>query len=213
MLDTAEQGQRVDRMVWRIAVGGGIALAVASLAIFRTHLPAVHYGKAVQAVQAGRWSEGITEMQQTLTLQPELSFAAALLGEWHLEQGKPEAAIPILEGIVAEFPDAYEVEHNLALAYLGARRPVEAAQAIEKTSQYEQSDPWRADYILALASIQVGELNFASQKLRSVVQSQPDFREAQIALRALEFASPLEPAVALPYSRLAMKSEAWPFYP
>jgi len=176
-------------------------------------LPAAHYGKAVASVKAGKLNEGIAEMQQAVALDPSLVLANAQLGEWWLEQGSPSEAVPVFEHTLTLVPDAYDMEHNLALAYLGSGRPMDAMNEITLALRHEKSDAWRGQCILALAQEQAGYPRLALGSVRSVLQSKPDFQEARDALKRLESASTRASVAAIPYGKLAMKSEAWPIYP
>ena len=63
-----------------------------------------------------------------VALDPHLILAEALLGEWQLEQNHPAAAIPVLEQTLLLAPNADDIEHNLALAYLGSGHALAAVQ-------------------------------------------------------------------------------------
>ncbi len=152
-------------------------------------------------------------MQQAVALDPSLILANAQLGEWQLEQGNPAAAIPVFERTLKLIPNAYDVEHNLALAYLGSGRPNDAMKEIGSAMKSQNAITWRAQYILALAAEQTGDSRLASENLRSVLQANPDFQEARDALARLESISSRGSSVTIPYSKLAIKSEAWPLYP
>jgi tetratricopeptide (TPR) repeat protein len=108
---------------------------------------------------------------------------------------------------------AYYVAHNLALAYLGAGRPMDAMQEITKAMQFEKEDLWRAQYILALAAEQSGDSRLAAENLRSAIQSNPDLTEAREALLHLGPTAISGSAAEIPYSKLAFKSKSWPLYP
>jgi membrane associated rhomboid family serine protease len=201
------------RIAWQIPLGGAAVSLIAGVWIHARNLPAAHYGKAVLSVKAGQLNQGIAEMQQAVALDPSLVLANAQLGEWHLEQSNPTAAIPVLEHTLSLIPNAYDIKHNLALAYLGSGRPKDAMKEIGSAMQYEKTDAWRAHCILALAAEQAGYSRLASENMQSVLQSKPDFQEARDALSRLESTSARSNSVTIPYSKLAMKSEAWPLYP
>jgi membrane associated rhomboid family serine protease/cytochrome c-type biogenesis protein CcmH/NrfG len=201
------------RIAWQIPLGGMVVLLIAAGWIHTKNLPAAHYGKAVESVEAGQLSLGIAEMQQTVALDPSLILANMQLGEWRLEQGDPAAAIPVFEHALSLVPGAYDIEHNLALAYLGSGRPTDAMREITRALQYEKTNAWRAQCIFGLAAEQAGNSRLASENFRSVIQAKPDFQEARDALARIESASSRGNAVTIPYAKLALKSEAWPLYP
>jgi predicted Zn-dependent protease len=157
-------------------------------------------------------NSGIVEIQHATALNSGLYFPSALLGELWLEQGNPSAAVPVLEHTMTVVP-AYNVAHNLALAYLGSGRPMDAMQEITGAMKFETADFWRAQYILALAAEQSGNSRLAAENLRSVIQSNPDFREAREALVRVGSPAIRGSAIEIPYSKLVLKSPSWPLYP
>jgi len=209
---TPDQMSSVDRVTWQIALGGLVVLVGMAGWIHARNIPAAHYGKAIALVKAGQLDSGIAEMEKAVALNSTLYFPPAFLGELRLEQGNPAAAIPILEHTMTVVP-AYTVSHNLALAYLGAGRPMDAMKEITGAMKFEKTDLWRAQYILALAAEQSGDSRLAGENLRSVIQSKPDFREAREALARLDLHAVNLSAVAIPYSQLTFKSPSWPIYP
>jgi membrane associated rhomboid family serine protease/Flp pilus assembly protein TadD len=211
--EVARQESYANRVAWQIPMGGVIVLLIAATWIRARNLPAANYGKAVAYVESGQLNRGVDEMQQAVALDSNLVLPQALLGELRLEQGNPSAAIPVLEHTLSLVPNTYDVEHNLALAYLGSGRPTEAISEITTALKYEKTDPWRAQYILGSAAEQAGNSQLAAENLRLVVQSKPDFQEAREALARLGSASKPASAFAIPYSKLALKSEAWPLFP
>jgi membrane associated rhomboid family serine protease len=202
-----------NRIASQIPMGGAIVLLIAGIWIHARNLPAAHYGKAVESVKAGKLNEGIAEMQQAVALDPTLILPNMALGEWQLEQGNPAAAIPVFEYAHTLYPNAYDIEHNLALAYLGSGRPKDALMEIGSAMKSENAITWRAQYILALAAEQTGDSRLASENLQSVIQAKPDFQEARAALARLGPASSQGNVAPIPYGKLALKSEAWPLYP
>jgi membrane associated rhomboid family serine protease len=210
---TPGQMSRVDQVTWQIAAGGLLVLLSAGIWIHGRNIPAVHYGKAVKLIQAGQLNPGIAEMEHAAAFNPKLFLAPALLGELQLEQGNPAAAIPVLEHTLSVEPDTFYVHHNLALAYLGAGRPKDAMKEIGSAMQEEKTIEWRAQFILALAAEQTGDSLLATENLQAVIQAKPDLREAREALARLGPAAPIVSAVAIPYSLLVFKSQAWPLYP
>jgi membrane associated rhomboid family serine protease len=207
-----DQVSRVDRVTWQIALGGLVVLFGAAIWIHGRNIPAAHYGKAITLVTAGQLNSGIAELEQAATLNSSLFFPPALLGELRLEQGNPAAAVPVLEHTMTVVP-AYYVAHNLALAYLGSGRPMDAMKEITSAMQYEKEDLWRAQYILALAAEQSGDSRLAAENLRSVIQSKPDLREAREAIVRLDSPAISGSAIEIPYLKLVFKSKAWPLYP
>jgi membrane associated rhomboid family serine protease/Tfp pilus assembly protein PilF len=209
----SERESRLNRIAWQIPLGGAVVLLIAASWIHARNLSAEHYGRAVESVRAGKMNEGIAEMQQAVALDPKQILATMQLGEWRLEQGDPAAAVPVFERALARYPNAYDIEHNLALAYLGSGRSNDAIAMIRGALQYEKTDAWRAQCILALAAEQAGDSRLALENLRTVIEAKPDFREARDAFARLATTSAHGNAASIPYGKLAMKSEAWPLYP
>jgi membrane associated rhomboid family serine protease len=209
---TPGQESRVDQMTLQIALGGLVVLIGAALWIHGRNTATVHYGKAIVLVRAGQLDLGARELEQAASIDSRLYFPPAMLGELKLMQGNPAAAVPVLEHTMTLVP-AYNVAHNLALAYLGSGRPTDALREITGAMPFEKTDPWRAEFILALAAEQSGNAKLAAENLRLVMQSQPEFHEASDALTRLNVSSGVKPDLEIPYSKLAFKSNSWPIYP
>jgi membrane associated rhomboid family serine protease len=205
---------RVDRMTLQIALGGLVVLVGAALWIHGRNVATAHYGKAITLIRAGQLNQGIGEAEQAASLDTGLYFPAALLGELKLEQGDPAGAVPVLRRAMTLVPFyAYDVEHNLALAYLGAGKPKEALDSITNAIRFEKDDLWRAQYILVLAAEQSGNSRLAADTLRSLTQSKPDTNEAREATTRLSSSLGSSTTVVIPYSELVFKSKYWPLYP
>jgi len=211
--DLAKQESHANRIAWQIPVGGALVLLIAGTLVRAVNLPAASYGKAIVLIRAGQLNRGADEMQHAESMAPDFFYAHAVLGELRLEQGNPSAAIPPLERALALFPDTYYIEHNLALAYLGSGRPADALTEITFAVKLETTNAWRAQCILAFAAEQTGNSRLATENLRSVVQSKPDFQEAREALGRLESEPGHNFFLAIPYAKLIFKSNAWPLYP
>jgi rhomboid protease GluP len=212
--DEANSGNsRSTKLIW-IAVGCVIALIVGLQQVHARNLPSAQYGKGVSLAASGQMDEAITEMRKLVGMQPNNVLAQALLGEWLLEQNDPAGAVPPLEQALLYEPGENVIAQNLALAYLGAGRPQQAIIEIPQAASQNKEQQWRGDFIRGLASDEVGDIQAASQNLRSAIQLNPNFPEAQAALTRLNAGSAGKPAVdAIPYAKLIMKSQAWPYYP
>jgi tetratricopeptide (TPR) repeat protein len=208
-----EEMSHVDRVTGLIAVGGVVVLLAAVLWIHGRNIPGTHYGKAIRFVQAGQVKQGMDELEQAVSLGPSLFFPSALLGELQLQQGNAQGAITPLERSAALAPEIFYVEQNLALAYLGVGRPRDALREIGSAMEHAKAISWRAQYITGLAAEQSGNSQLATDSFKSVIQSNPDFREARQALARLSAPASAEPAAPIPFSELVFKSPAWPVYP
>lgn len=208
-----EEMSQVDRVTALIAVGGMVALLAAVLWIHGRNIPGTHYGKAIRLVQAGQVKQGMGELDQAVSLDPNLFFPSTLLGELQLQQGNADAAVTALERSAALAPETFYVEQNLALAYLGVGRPKDALREIGSAMEHAKAISWRAQYIMGLAAEQSGNSQLATDSFKSVIQSNPDFPEARQALARVSARASAEPAAPIPYSELVFKSPAWPVYP
>jgi tetratricopeptide (TPR) repeat protein len=189
-----------------------LALFGGAIWVHERNLPAVHYGRAIELIQAGQMNQGISEMEQAVALNSNLLFPSALLGELQLQLGNPSAAVPVLEHTMKVVP-AYFVAHNLALAYLGSGQSAQAMSEIGAAMKFEKTDLWRAQFIVGLAAEQSGDSKLAAESFRWVAQANPDFPDAQQALLRLRSAESAGNSTGIPYSKLIFKSEAWPIYP
>jgi membrane associated rhomboid family serine protease len=208
---TSHPGARMDRLTL-IGLAGCAVLLSAAMWIYGRNIPAAHYGRAITLVKVGQTNNGVAELEQSVALNSSLYFPSALLGELRLEQGNSAAAVPILEHTMRLVP-AYSVAHNLALAYIGAGRPTDAIEEITGAMKFEMTDPWRAQYILALAEMQSGDSQHAAENFRLVIQSKPDLQEARDALALLDSPVGSRKTPALSYPKFAFKSKSWPIYP
>jgi len=212
--DEANGGDsRTTKLIW-IAVGCVIALLVGLQQVHARNISSAQYGKAVSRATSGHMDKAITEMRKVVEMQPDNVLAQALLGEWLLEQNDPAGAVPPLEQALLYEPGASAIAHNLALAYLGAGRPQQAIIEIPQAASPNKEQQWRRDFIHGLAADEVGDIQAASQNLRSAIQLNPNFPEAQVALTRLNAGPAGKPVIdAIPYGKLMMKSQAWPYYP
>jgi rhomboid protease GluP len=211
--DFARQESYAKRITWQIPLAGALVLLIAGAWIHARNLPVAAYGKSVALLRAGQLDQGADQMQRAQALAPDFFLSQALLGELRLEQGKPSAAVPVLERALAQAPDVDYVQHNLALAYLGTGRPADASRVITPVMKSEAANAWRAQCILAFAAAQTGDSRLAAENLRLAIEAKPDLQEARDALARLNPASnPIAPS-AIPYAKLVYKSAAWPLYP
>jgi membrane associated rhomboid family serine protease len=211
--ETSGGGSRTVKLIW-IALGCAIALLVGMQQVHEKNLSGAQYGKAVSLAASGHSDEATAEMRKAVQLQPDNWLAQALLGDWLLEQNDPAGAIPPLEQALLYEPDANAIAQNLALAYLGAGRPQQTIIAMRQAASQNKEQNWRGDFILGLAAYEIGDTQSALQNLRSSIQLNPNFPEAQLALTRVNAKPGEKPAAGpIPYARLIIKSQAWPYYP
>jgi len=172
------------------------------------------YGTAVSYAASGHMDEAVTEMRESVQMQPDNVLAQALLGEWLLEQNDPAGAIPPLEQTLLYEPDANAIAQNLALAYLGVGRPQQTIIAMRRAASQNKKQTWKEYFVLGLAADEIGDTQSALQNLRSSIQLNPNFPEAQLALTRVNAKPGEKPAAGpIPYAQLIIKSQAWPYYP
>lgn len=214
--DLAAETSRADAIPWAATLASCAVLLAAAIWIHSRDVSLVHYGEAVRFVERGQWDQGIAEMQKAAAPGSTslMILADALIGEWQLEQNHPVEAIPPLEHALALAPESYDLQHNLALAYLGDGRPNQAYLAITSAMKAE-ADDWRGHFVMALAAEQSGHSDQVSQNIDFVLKAQPDFAEAKGALDRFQSGQVAGSSggAAIPYAKLAVKSPAWPLYP
>jgi membrane associated rhomboid family serine protease/Flp pilus assembly protein TadD len=204
---------RTTKIIW-IAVGCAIALIAGLQQVHARNLSSAQYGKAVSRAAGGRMDEAITEMRTAVQMQSNNPQAQALLGDWLLEQNDPGAAISPLEHALQLEPDATAIRHNLALAYLGAGKPTQAMNEISHAATRDKEQQWKQHYIQGVAADELGDSQAALQNLRAAIQLNPNFAEAQLALTRVNATPGEKPASdPIPFAKLIVKSEAWPYYP
>ena len=207
------ENSRSMKLIW-IAAGCVIALLAGLQQVHARNLSSAQYGRAISLAASGRMGEAIAEMRTLVQMQPDNVLAEALLGEWLLEQNDPAGAVPPLEQALLYEPDANAIAQNLALAYLGAGRPQQAIIAMRQAASRNKRQTWKEYFVLGLAADEIGDTQSALQNLRSSIQLNPNFPEAQLALtRVNAKAGEKPPAGAIPYAQLIIKSQAWPYYP
>ncbi|MFZ0233258.1 MAG: rhomboid family intramembrane serine protease [Candidatus Acidiferrales bacterium] len=217
--DAVSAGAARQRRLFLTAAGCAIALVVGLYFVRARNLQAAQCGKAVRLANAGRLDSAIVEMKKALALEPQNVYAQLLVGDWLLLQNSPASAIPYFEQARQLVPDAGAIRNNLALAYLGAGQPKAAENEISQMIGRSQVEPWETSFILGVAAEQNGNYQLAAQSLNSVVQVKPDFQQAREELARVTAAANSQSAaidpkpVQLPYEKLLMKSQAWPYYP
>jgi rhomboid protease GluP len=204
---------RTTKLIW-IAVGCVIALLVGLQQVHARNLTVAQYGNVLTLSAAGHMDDAIAEMRKMAEMPPGKVLAQALIGEWLLERNDPDGAVPMLELALRLEPGATRVEHNLAVAYLGAGKPQQAMVEISKGAATDNEQKWREYFVLGLSADEVGDTQSAIQNLRSAIQLHPNFPEAQLALARVNAKPGEKPAAGpIPYAQLIIKSEAWPYYP
>ncbi len=208
-----------------------LALCAAGFWLHDKSVFTVSYGRAVRLIRAGHPEEGARQLQDIVQREPSLLFPQVVLGQLLLQGSNPSEAVQPLESAAALDPNDVEIEHNLALAYLGAGRPADAERQIGNTFDVEKdNDNDRRASALFIRGVAEGEAsNFdpAIADLRAALQLFPEWLDAKYALARFETQqfqttrAPDDPArrskevapLVIPYSRLVMASQEWPLFP
>ncbi|HXQ27524.1 MAG TPA: rhomboid family intramembrane serine protease [Candidatus Acidoferrales bacterium] len=225
-----------NRSAWTIIFCSAALLILGGIGVHAKNIGAVGYGRAVKLIRSGSPDQGVAELQQVVQREPTLLFPQVVLGQALLEQQNPGEAVLPLERAAALDPNDVEVEHDLALAYLGAGRPADAEQQIGKAFDAEKDSRAVALYIRGVAEGEASQFSLAVADLRATLQLFPKWPEAKDALARFEAAQHeisqtslhsahdlktsdklneggAQPQLVIPYSQLLMKSEEWPLLP
>jgi membrane associated rhomboid family serine protease/Flp pilus assembly protein TadD len=176
------QEQKNNRVLVTVSLGAALLLTLAAQRVHAYRLSVALYGQGVTAVGKGDLNAGASDLQRAADLDPQSLVTMAMLGELRLEQNNPAAAIGPLQQALSIGADTYDVRHNLALAHLGVGQVTAAMSEIQGVVDKEGDDAWRGRYILGVAAGEAGDYEQASTLLNQVLQSKPDFYEAQDAL-------------------------------
>jgi membrane associated rhomboid family serine protease len=206
---------RANRVAFTVAAVSAVVLIFGFAALHAKRTAVARYGSAVKLIKAGKPDQAIAQLQESVKLDPDVYFSQAMLGELLLQQQNPSAAVEPLERVARIYPNAYDVQHNLALAYLGAGRADTALPLIYKSLTSQKTDSWRSQFVRGIAEAEVADYPLASADLRAVIKAKPDFSEAKELLAQIpdSGATATKPQIAIPYDKLVMRSEDWPLYP
>jgi tetratricopeptide (TPR) repeat protein len=104
------------------------------------------------ALQLGRRDEGLGALRQLVKLDPRHREGRYLLGMGYVMSGDPAAALPLLDGLLAESPSG-PAYYARALANYGLKRKAEALSDIDNAIRMAPDNPnlreWRSK-ILAM---------------------------------------------------------------
>jgi tetratricopeptide (TPR) repeat protein len=211
----AGEESHANRVAFAVAALSAIVLILGFAVVRTKQIGIARYADAVKLIQAGRFDQAVTQLQQPAVSSLGAYFPQAMLGELLLQQQDPRAAVAPLERAATIYSGEWNTQHNLALAYFGTGRTGDAVPLIDRALRLEQMPDWRSLYVRALTEGAFGDSVSAAADLRTVLTAKPDFAEAQRALTQLQ--SPDYPSARLqmeiPYDKLIMKSVEWPLYP
>jgi tetratricopeptide (TPR) repeat protein len=206
---------RANRVAFTVAAVSAVVLIFGFAALHAKRTAVARYGSAVRLIKAGKPDQAVAQLQESVNLDPDVYFSQAMLGELLLQQQDPSAAAEPLERVASMYPNAYDVQHNLALAYLGAGRADTALPFIYKSLAAQKDSTWPSQFVRGIAEAEVADYPLASADLRAVIKAKPDFAEAKELLAQIPSsgAPATKPQIKIPYDKLVMKSEYWPLYP
>jgi tetratricopeptide (TPR) repeat protein len=211
-----DEESRANRLAFGVATFSAIILILGFVGLHAQKLAVARYGSAVSLIKAGKLDLAVGQLQESVKLDPNAYLAQAMLGELLLEQQNPAAAEAPLEQAANLVPHAYDVQQNLALAYLGQGRASEANYHVTVALEQLQAQPtWQALFIRGAAESQLSQFPRAAEDMSNVVKAKPDFREGQQALAQLRDLHPAgaPPQLEIPYAKIVLQSEYWPLYP
>jgi membrane associated rhomboid family serine protease/Flp pilus assembly protein TadD len=174
-----------NRLIW-VALGSFLVLVGSAVHAYYANPSVARYGKAVEYLRSKNTAGAVAELQEAVTLKPNVLFAQELLGECRLDQREPLLAIAPLEEARTLAPKSEQVQTNLALAYLGAGKPQDAIATITQVLNRRKDDNWWGLFILGAAYGEIGNFAAASQNLRASIQVNSNLRAAQNALARME---------------------------
>jgi tetratricopeptide (TPR) repeat protein len=217
-----EQESRENRIALAVA-GFSAALLVLGFAAIRTQKAAVaDYGRAVKLIKANKPDQAVAPLEQAVKLDPEAPFAQTMLGELQLRLENPAAAVAPLEAAARIEPRSFDVQHDLALAYLGTGRPSDAIALANSSIQSQDAAHsngkgawWGTFYIRGVAEAELSNVSGAANDFRSIVNMNPNLTEPKSALAQLQApkAAGSSPHFEIPYAKLVYQSIYWPLYP
>src|SRR3984957_2383118 len=173
----ANHESRANRVAMATAIPSALILVLGFAALHQQKLAVARYGSAVKSIKAGKFDQAIANLQESVKLDPGIYYSQAMLGELLLQQQNPKAAVQALERVATIYPNAYDVQHNLALAYLGDDEPDRALSLIVTLLQAQKDDTWRSLFVKGAAEGEQSNFPRAVQDLRTVAQAKPDLVE------------------------------------
>ena len=217
---------RANRVAFTVATVSAVVLIFGFAALHAKRAAVARYGSAVKLIKAGKPDQAVAQLQESVKLDPDASLAEAMLGELQLQLENPDAAVAPLEAAAKIEPHSYGVQHNLALAYLGAGRPSDAIplanssilsqdSAFQAAKSGDRGAWWATFYIRGVAEAELSNVNDARTDFRSIVDMNPNLTEPKSALEQLQ--TPMAryslPDFEIPYARLVYHTKYWPLYP
>jgi tetratricopeptide (TPR) repeat protein len=134
--------------------------------------------------QLGDLQGGLQDAQTAVQLEPDDSYAIALVASLYQQQAKYDQAVAAVQLGLQRLPGNVELRSILADLYLAEQQP---AQAEEQLRQIVALEPGNSDhrYLLARFYVQQGQVDAAERTLRDAVAALPG--EVHVKLQLAEF--------------------------
>ncbi|GAB4260673.1 tetratricopeptide repeat protein [Deferrisoma sp.] len=144
--------------------------------------PGVHYAFGVLHLLTGELEAAEDRMRQALEAAPDLAPAVHHLADGLREGGRPDRAVELLEGWVAEHPGDGVAWLRLGALRLDAGDAEAALEALDRAQAALPEDRPEPRLLRARALEAVGRTDDALQALREVLARRPDLVEALVPL-------------------------------
>ena len=126
-----------------------------------------HYAVAMAASSAGLRERALAETRRALELRPDWEMAALLNAQLLLRES-PGEAIDLLQGFLARYPQARDVELVLARVLIGERQYGEARRHFERLLKDFPNSP-EIVYPAAMLALQQNDRDFAEAQLKHLL--------------------------------------------
>jgi len=167
---------------------------------------------------AGDGSGAVPHFQKTLEAYPEDFDTSFNLGLAYLSSGNPDAALTQVEKMGDIPKERASMDLIAGVAALRLNDLTTAKMFLPYAAQNNQK-LWEAQAALAQLCVEEGKADEARGIYAKILKSEPDNAVAKANLEILNGEKKGSPAAKdlkpfdLPYAKLVLKSEAWPYYP
>ena len=126
-----------------------------------------HYAVALAAASAREFERARVEIQRALELRPNWE-AAALLEAQILAQSSPAEALKYMEAYAERYPNAYDLQLQLARSLVGEKRYADARIYFDRLLQAHPNNP-EIIYPVAILALQQNDLDLAEVQLKHLL--------------------------------------------
>jgi spermidine synthase len=162
----------------------------------------VTYALGTRYLAEGRFDEALGQLENALSMRPDLPDPHVSLGECYLRWGKPEQALPHFEDALKILPDDAGILLRLGLTYVSLGRAEEALNAYEHALE---SDPDNYDVRIAIGNVYLnsGRIAQAREHFNHAALTSPTRPHALVNL-GLTYAAERDWATARGYFEKAL---------